>query len=161
MTATVRAPAVPGGIGLSKVVLDVYKSGCWSGLKRAAGVAMPAAGPHEEKLGDGIERVGGDVLVVDVGRKELPCLLHAKMLLFWSKGRTAELWVGSHNWTKRAILGLNVEASLIVRLTDSSPLFAAAAEYLARMKGIAEPLYVAKVDFYKALPVPMDATDSR
>ena len=36
---------------------DVYKSGCWSGLKRAAGVAMPAAGPHEEKLGDGIERL--------------------------------------------------------------------------------------------------------
>lgn len=65
----------------------------------------------------------------DQGRKEPPALLHAKMLLFWSKGGTAELWVGSHNWTKRAILGLNVEASLVVRLKDSSPLFAAAAEY--------------------------------
>jgi hypothetical protein len=87
----------------------------------------------------------------DQGRKEPPCLLHAKMLLFWSKDRTAELWVGSHNWTKRAILGLNVEASLVVRLKDSSALFAAAAEYLSRMKGIAEPFDVAKVDFYKAL----------
>ncbi len=87
----------------------------------------------------------------DQGRKEPPCLLHAKMLLFWSKDGTAELWVGSHNWTQRAILGLNVEASLVVRLKDSSPLFAAAADYLARRKGIAEPFDVAKVDFYKAL----------
>jgi hypothetical protein len=36
---------------------DVYKSGCWSGLKRAVGVALPAPGPHEEKLGDAIERL--------------------------------------------------------------------------------------------------------
>lgn len=87
----------------------------------------------------------------DQSRKEPPALLHAKMLLFWSKDGTAELWVGSHNWTKRAILGLNVEASLVVRLKDSSPLFGAAAEYLARMKGIAEPFDVAKVPFYKQL----------
>lgn len=87
----------------------------------------------------------------DQGRKEPPCLLHAKMLLFWSKDRTAELWVGSHNWTKRAILGLNVEASLIVRLEDSSALFIAAAEYLSKMKGIAEPFDLAKIDFYKQL----------
>jgi superfamily II DNA or RNA helicase len=38
-------------------VADVYKSGCWSGLKRAAGVPMPAVGPHEEVLGDCIERL--------------------------------------------------------------------------------------------------------
>jgi superfamily II DNA or RNA helicase len=36
---------------------DIYKSGCWSSLKRAAGVALPAPGPHEEKLGDSIERL--------------------------------------------------------------------------------------------------------
>lgn len=87
----------------------------------------------------------------DQGRKEPPTLLHAKMLLFWGSDGTAELWVGSHNWTKRAILGLNVEASLVVRLKDSSPLFGAASEYLAHMKAIAEPFDVAKVDFYKAL----------
>ena len=85
----------------------------------------------------------------DQGRKDPPCLLHAKMLLFWANDGTAELWVGSHNWTKRAILGLNVEASLVVRLKDSSPLFAAASQYLARMRGISEPFDVAKVDFYK------------
>jgi superfamily II DNA or RNA helicase/HKD family nuclease len=36
---------------------DVYKSGCWSGLKRAAGVSMPASGPREVQLGDAIERL--------------------------------------------------------------------------------------------------------
>jgi hypothetical protein len=36
---------------------DVYKSGCWSGLKRAAGVVLSAPGPHEEKLGASIERL--------------------------------------------------------------------------------------------------------
>jgi hypothetical protein len=49
------------------------------------------------------------------------------MLLFWSKDRTAELWVGSHNWTNRAILGLNVEASLVIRVRDTAPPFRAAA----------------------------------
>jgi hypothetical protein len=83
------------------------------------------------------------------GRKEPPCLLHSKMLLFWAKDRTAELWVGSHNWTNRAIFGLNVEASLIVRLKDSSSLFAAAAEYLSKMKSISEPFDLGRVDVYK------------
>ena len=73
------------------------------------------------------------------------------MLLFWAQDGTAELWVGSHNWTKRALLGLNVEASLVVRLKDSSPLFAAASDYLAHMEAIAEPFDVTKVDVYKAL----------
>ncbi|MFN7976490.1 MAG: hypothetical protein U0P30_00045 [Vicinamibacterales bacterium] len=57
--------------------------------------------------------------------------------------------MGSHNWTTRAILGLNVEASLVVRPKDSSPLFAAASDYLARMKASLRALDVAKVDFYK------------
>lgn len=87
----------------------------------------------------------------DQGRKEPPALLHAKMLLFHGKDGTAELWVGSHNWTKRALLGLNVEASLLVRLKQTSPLFTAASDYLARMKGIAEPFDLAKVDAYKQL----------
>ena len=48
---------------------DVYKAGCWSGLKRDAGLAVALAGPEEEKLGGALERllhlddprmVGGD-----------------------------------------------------------------------------------------------------
>ena len=83
------------------------------------------------------------------GRKEPPQLLHSKMLLFWSKDRTAELWVGSHNWTNRALLGLNVEASLVIRLRDTSPLFRSATGYLAQIKKISTPFELAKVDFYR------------
>ena len=54
------------------------------------------------------------------------------MLLFWGNDGTGELWVGSHNWTKRALLRLNVEAILVVRLKVSSQLCGEAAEYLAR-----------------------------
>lgn len=83
------------------------------------------------------------------GRKEPPQLLHSKMLLFWSSDHMAELWVGSHNWTNRALLGLNVEASLVITTQDSSPLYMAAARYLARMKKISTPFDVSKVEFYK------------
>ena len=59
--------------------------------------------------------------------------------------------MGSHNWTKRSPLGLNVEASLVVRATQASPLVAAAADYLASMQAIAEPFDLVKVDVYKQL----------
>lgn len=36
---------------------DIYKSGCWSGLKRTAGAAVPAPGPLEDALGSAIERL--------------------------------------------------------------------------------------------------------
>jgi hypothetical protein len=85
------------------------------------------------------------------GGKEPAFLLHTKMLLFWAKDKSAELWVGSHNWTNRAIFGLNVESSLVVELTDSSRLFCEAAEYLQKIKGICEVFDLSRVDFYKEL----------
>ena len=36
---------------------DVYRSGCWSALKRDAGIAVPAAGPQEDLLGGSIQRL--------------------------------------------------------------------------------------------------------
>ncbi len=38
-------------------VEDVYKAGSWSALKRAAGVAMPASGPLEDKLSRALRRL--------------------------------------------------------------------------------------------------------
>jgi hypothetical protein len=83
------------------------------------------------------------------GHREPPHLLHTKMLLFGSADRTAELWVGSHNWTHRALLGLNVEASLVIRLRDSAPLFRGATAYLAEIKKISAPFDAAQLDFYR------------
>lgn len=36
---------------------DIYRTGCWSRLKRAAGVPLPAEGPQETAIGDALERV--------------------------------------------------------------------------------------------------------
>lgn len=38
-------------------VEDVYRAGSWSALKRAAGVAMPASGPLEDKLSRALRRL--------------------------------------------------------------------------------------------------------
>src|SRR5208282_2206704 len=85
----------------------------------------------------------------DAGRKEPPSLLHAKMMFFWLKDRTVELWVGSHNWTNRAILGLNIESSIVVRARDSSILCADAAQYLQKVKRICDEFDLSKVELYK------------
>jgi hypothetical protein len=87
----------------------------------------------------------------DNNHKEPPCLLHPKMLLFWSSDGTAELWVGSHNWTNRAILGLNVEASVVLKMMANSPLFYEAAGYLQKIKGICEGFDLSKIEVYKRL----------
>lgn len=91
------------------------------------------------------------VTYTENGRKEPPYLLHPKMLLLWSADKTAELWVGSHNWTNRSILGLNIEASVVIGLRDSSPLFCEAAEYLEKIKSICEEFDLSRVEFYKEL----------
>ena len=111
-----------------------------------------------DRLAD-LVRGGADVRIfcedidtrTEAGRSEPRCLLHTKMLLFWMNDRNAELWVGSHNWTNRALCDLNVESSLVVRLADSSSLFCNAAEYLEKVKDICESFDLARVDFYKQL----------
>lgn len=87
--------------------------------------------------------------LTDEGLREPPCLMHSKMLLFRSLDQDAELWVGSHNWTNRAILGLNVESSLSVKLKMQSPLFSQAEAFLAQIRAISHPFDPEKVPFYK------------
>ena len=90
-----------------------------------------------------------DITTPDTGRKERPHLLHTKMLLFWLKDQTVELWVGSHNWTTRSIAGLNIESSIVIRARNSSILFADAAQYLQKIKQICNEFDLSKIDFYK------------
>lgn len=84
------------------------------------------------------------------GKKPEPLgLVHGKIMLFWMRDRTAELWVGSHNWTRRGIAGLNAESSLVVRMSDSCALFAQAVEYLERIKKVCDQFDLSEVDEYK------------
>lgn len=85
----------------------------------------------------------------DFGRKEPPYLLHTKVLFFWSNDRTVELWVGSHNWTNRALAGLNIEASIIIRASDTSKVCTDTAEYLENIRKYSQEFDLSKVDFYK------------
>lgn len=57
-------------------------------------------------------------------------LLHTKMLLFDLPGDKAELWVGSHNFTKQALRGINREASLVVACRQGDALYTQAYAYL-------------------------------
>lgn len=82
-----------------------------------------------------------------------PHLLHTKMLLFDLPGGKAELWVGSHNWTKRALVGPNIEASIIVQTAQTDPIYRQAVEYLDYIHRECMPFIAYPPDFYKQLQV--------
>ncbi len=77
-------------------------------------------------------------------------LLHPKMLLFDGAG-ASELWVGSHNWTARALTGVNVEASLRVTLNRDAELYGSSATFLDQVRLKCEPFDPNAVDYYKWL----------
>lgn len=53
-----RAPSLPEFLSETGLEIgDIYKAGCWSGLMRAAGAAVPEPGPNEKVLGDAIKRL--------------------------------------------------------------------------------------------------------
>lgn len=61
-------------------------------------------------------------------------LLHTKILLFDMQDETSELWVGSHNWTPRALEGVNIEYSLILRVQSDSPIYQETVKYLENIR---------------------------
>ena len=87
-------------------------------------------------------------------RREPPQLVHSKILFFWMADRTAEIWVGSHNWTRRALVGPNVESSAVIRVTETSALFCDALAYLDRTKQVCHAFDLSRVDDYKRLQNP-------
>ncbi len=80
-----------------------------------------------------------------------PHLMHPKMLLFDYDSERAELWVGSHNWTARALTGVNIEASLRVRLEKAASLYVDAAEFLDGVRRECVTFDTNAVDYYKWL----------
>ena len=87
-------------------------------------------------------------------RREPPQLVHAKLLFFWMPDRKAEIWVGSHNWTQRALVGPNVEYSAVIHVTELSPAFCHALEYLEKIKQVCQPFDLSRIDEYKRLQKP-------
>jgi hypothetical protein len=80
-----------------------------------------------------------------------PHLLHTKMLLFERDSDPSELWVGSHNWTARALTGVNIEASLRVMLDETATLHQQASHFLNDIRSLCVPFDVTAIDYYKWL----------
>ena len=82
-----------------------------------------------------------------------PHLMHAKTLLFDLDENYAELWIGSHNWTARALTGLNIEVSIVISMNTASDLYRVAQDLLnyIRDSDSSVPFDPNLVDYYKWL----------
>ncbi|OKH31125.1 hypothetical protein NIES2119_29595 [[Phormidium ambiguum] IAM M-71] len=80
-----------------------------------------------------------------------PYLLHSKMILFELPDYKVEIWVGSHNFTQRAIRGVNIESSIIIRTNQNSKIYSDVLKYLTFIKDNCIPFDLKDVDFYKLL----------
>lgn len=89
--------------------------------------------------------------------KQLPeNLLHTKSLLFDFDDGTAEIWIGSHNWTRRALVGVNIEASLVVHILQESLLYQQTSQMLEQVRLSCEPFDPDLVDYYRWLQGPQE-----
>lgn len=61
-------------------------------------------------------------------------LLHTKLLLFDLPRGQAEIWVGSYNFTKQALLGINREAAVVLATTQGSDLYQQVRQYLEAIR---------------------------
>jgi len=106
-----------------------------------------------DRLAD-LVRAGADVHLYCEKIKGIPDarhLLHAKLLLFDGPDEKAELWVGSHNWTRAALGGLNVEASLLVQVRKACSLYVEAFALLEKIRSVCEQFDLRRIDYYKWL----------
>ncbi|WP_298357922.1 hypothetical protein [Runella sp.] len=61
-------------------------------------------------------------------------LLHSKVLLFQLNDEDAEIWIGSHNFTKYAIGGFNLEASISIKCRTNDVIYSDIENYLENIK---------------------------
>lgn len=93
-------------------------------------------------------------------RDEVASLLHTKLLLFDIGNGRSEIWVGSHNFTRQALHGGNLEAGIRVIGQDDEPEFRAllnqVKEYLACIKNNCWAFDPAKLTLYESLRGDLD-----
>lgn len=80
-------------------------------------------------------------------------LLHAKMLLLDNPKNDAELFIGSHNMTKRALNAVNIETSLKIETTTTSNIYYESDIFLETLKTGPNVIKfdLAKIAYYKRL----------
>ncbi len=93
----------------------------------------------------------GQTEVWSANREMPPHLLHTKSLLFDFEDGTAEVWIGSHNWTRRALVGLNVEASFVIRIPQTSRLYRQTLRMLEQIRSLCQLFNPSDVHYYRWL----------
>jgi hypothetical protein len=78
-------------------------------------------------------------------------LMHSKVLMFEDHSDECAIWVGSHNGTARAILGINFECSVVIRCPKSSDIYLAVKAHLDAIKRRSTPFDPQDVDHYRLL----------
>lgn len=78
-------------------------------------------------------------------------LLHTKALLFDFPDEYAEIWIGSHNWTRRALVGVNIEASLVLRVKQTSGLYMRTRSFLEAIRRECSHFDLRLVEYYRWL----------
>lgn len=78
-------------------------------------------------------------------------LLHSKIFLFELENNVVKIWLGSHNATNRALMGLNIESSFIVETTKDSTLYNSINNFLCSVKTACSAVNPSYSDYYKWL----------
>jgi hypothetical protein len=156
------AVLIRGAIAYWTIDAAILGSGFTKGLAQAGGflcldIHLPTNIDHLATL----RRAGAQVYLhlfdlvghtEDVGVKGVPPhLMHAKMLLFDLDQSRATLWVGSHNATRRALYGVNVEASLLIDLDRSSANYSRAVDMLEGIRRRCDLMDPTRAAYYKLL----------
>jgi hypothetical protein len=78
-------------------------------------------------------------------------LMHAKILVFDYGTPEIKIWIGSHNGTRRALLGLNFEFATVITCERDSGLHKKALEYIESIKNISAAFKQSEIDLYRVI----------
>ena len=78
-------------------------------------------------------------------------LMHAKVFVFDYGTREIKVWVGSHNGTRRALLGVNFEFASVVTCVRDSDLHLKALRFVEGIKNISAAFNQSEIDLYRAI----------
>ena len=78
-------------------------------------------------------------------------LMHAKVFVFDYGTSEIKIWVGSHNGTRRALLGLNFEFASLITCERDSDLHLKALRFIGGIKNISVVFKQSEIDLYRTI----------
>ena len=78
-------------------------------------------------------------------------LMHAKVFVFDYGTNQIKIWVGSHNGTRRAMLGLNFEFASVITCDRNSDIHLKALRFINGIKNISSVFQQSEIDLYKTI----------